>query len=985
MSTSTTETVTAPAPTPSLRVIKNGFGAEITGLDFANGVTDEGYKFIEDAVKKHGFAVVRKTKLVDETHLELARKFGELDDVTPYNKAGRIHRLKYNELFDVGNIDVDGSIVDLSSPRGEANKGNALFHTDSSFNPRRAGYSLLLAHELPPPATGGSTAFADMRAAYRDLDPEFKKKLHEKNFIARHSLLHSKKMAAPECFKDIEPEDHFMSRHWLLQVHERTGIPTIYLAKHIHSLEGVSPEESQSILDRLFDHATQDKYVIEVEWKDVGDMIVWDNTCTMHRAISGEFLTNDGIGEPKKPPCVGCYESGNECILLTKSRRGGNFKHYRAGPRLDTISGPQHEMPSDDEESVVRDNSGGVLTMDLRNPSDALHILALSGDQPRARHSTTSPNSASAYLVPGSTATTSNQPVDPQYHVNPTHAIFDDYELVQRGLLRPSLVSELLLKYVRYYHPYCPIVPAYLLRGSNLGKIQKSDSFLLTVILTIASRDDPCHALTHRYCWDHSQRLLVDVLLAHPWTQTPRTVEGLLLLAEWLPHTQIQETTSETPKNLFSEDRMAWSLVGLAVRHGYLQRLDQAAFPNYNSSDSKEQADQNRLVWAYIFIADRQISVRLGQSFWSRGPSLAAKFAAHDFPTLQPCPENDNEDYASVLQASMELIQILHNAHAILYSSKERTLAMVYEGHYARYLDDFRNAATTWHSTWSTLAVSPSIKSTLLIMYEYISLYTNAFSFQAVLTRYSDPRTSTAPWQASKGAFAGLLSNGIMASPDGRYIFDAISAAMNLLDLMNSLDPHRTLSYLPSRYHLYGVYAAVLLHKADCAGAFQSSDQRHEVQSLARKFVSSLDQAPSTESHICHSYSRMLKQLWRARESKSKPSRTPKPTPVSSTMNLYHRHKTSTKPQQPLPTTNEHTTPSDSFSPSRFFESLPGEDDNGTAAFPSIEGYFLGSFMPGVADFSTPSFWDGLPPHSVGEGFQDWGLYQGGVDSQDPI
>lgn len=211
---------------------------------------------------------------------------------------------------------------------------------------------------------------------------------------------------------------------------------------------------------------------------------------------------------------------------------------------------------------------------------------------------------------------------------------------------------------------------------------------------------------------------------------------------------------------------------------------------------------QRLLMTLDIFMADRQISVRLGQSFWSRGPSLAAKFAAHDFPTLQPRPENGHQDYASVLQASMELVQILHNAHAVLYSSKERTLAMVYEGNYARYLDDFRNAATTWHSTWSALAISPSIKSTLLIMYEYISLYTNAFSFQAVLTRASDPRTSTAPRQTSKGAFAGLLSNGIMASPDGRYIFDAISAAMNLLSLMNGLDPHRDLCYLPSRYYL---------------------------------------------------------------------------------------------------------------------------------------------------------------------------------------
>ncbi|KAF4990935.1 hypothetical protein F66182_16589, partial [Fusarium sp. NRRL 66182] len=278
--TTLTETATIPnvSPGPTLTVIKNRFGAEITGLDFTNGVTDEAYNYIRDAVTKYGFVILRKTNLNDETHLELARKFGELDDVTPYNKAGRAHRLKYNELFDVSNIDFDGSIADLSSPRAQANKGNSLFHTDSSFNPRRAGYSLLLAHELPPPGTGGSTAFADMRAAYRDLDEDFRSFLHEKNFIARHSILHSRKLAAPDWYKDVDPTSHFMSRHLLLQIHERSGLPTIYLAKHIHSLEGVSLEESQAILNRLFEHTTQDKYIIEVEWKDVGDMIVWDNT-----------------------------------------------------------------------------------------------------------------------------------------------------------------------------------------------------------------------------------------------------------------------------------------------------------------------------------------------------------------------------------------------------------------------------------------------------------------------------------------------------------------------------------------------------------------------------------------------------------------------------------------------------------------------------------------------------------------------------------
>lgn len=197
----------------------------------------------------------------------------------------------------------------------------------------------------------------------------------------------------------------------------------------------------------------------------------------------------------------------------------------------------------------------------------------------------------------------------------------------------------------------------------------------------------------------------------------------------------------------------------------------------------------------------------MGQSFWSRGPSNGARFVAQDFPSLQPRPETNNEDYASVLQGTTELIQILHNAHAILYASKDRTLAMIYDGQYSRYLDDFRAAARTWHSAWSNIAVSSKVQTTLLIMYEYICLYTNAFSFQAVITRAADPRMSShkeqQQRQQSRKPFAELLSHGIMSSPDGRFIFDAFSAARNLLSLMNSLDPQTVLCYLPSRYYLY--------------------------------------------------------------------------------------------------------------------------------------------------------------------------------------
>ncbi|KAF5587648.1 alpha-ketoglutarate-dependent 2 4-dichlorophenoxyacetate dioxygenase [Fusarium pseudocircinatum] len=172
--------------------LKPGFGIEIQGLDFSEGAPDNDRAFIEELVTIYGVVVMRKTKLDDAAHVGLARRFGELDDVKPYNKAGRVHYQAYDELFDVGNMEHDGSIVNPTSPRAQANKGNSLFHVDSSFNPRRAGYSLLLSHELPPRGTGGSTEFCDTRAAWDDFNEAIKQDLLSKDYISYHSILHSK-------------------------------------------------------------------------------------------------------------------------------------------------------------------------------------------------------------------------------------------------------------------------------------------------------------------------------------------------------------------------------------------------------------------------------------------------------------------------------------------------------------------------------------------------------------------------------------------------------------------------------------------------------------------------------------------------------------------------------------------------------------------------------------------------------------------------
>jgi len=264
------------------------FGAEITGVDFSEPVSDEVFTEIFKAITKYGVCGFRHAGLDDKHHVEFAARFGELDDIKPYIAAGRKHRLPYDELFDVSNLDDDGAIADPTTRRALFNKGNSIFHVDSSFNPRRAGFSLLRAHELPPQGTGGNTEYADTRQAFADLPLDVKNDLVEQDYIAAHSLWHSRKFASPELV-DIHPENFPMSRHKLVQPHVASGRMNLYIASHIHHIEGLSPADSEALFKMLYTHATQPKYVVSIDWQNNGDLILWDNTCVMHRAMGGSY------------------------------------------------------------------------------------------------------------------------------------------------------------------------------------------------------------------------------------------------------------------------------------------------------------------------------------------------------------------------------------------------------------------------------------------------------------------------------------------------------------------------------------------------------------------------------------------------------------------------------------------------------------------------------------------------------------------------
>lgn len=137
---------------------------------------------------------------------------------------------------------------------------------------------------------GGHTAFADTRTAFDDLPVELKDQLLENDYVAAHSMHHSRKLASPEFFANVDPMQHPMGRHHLLQRHEKSGRMNLYIAAHVHHIEGLGDAESRELFDKLYSHATQDEYVVEIEWENPGDLVIWDNTCTMHKAVGGDFL-----------------------------------------------------------------------------------------------------------------------------------------------------------------------------------------------------------------------------------------------------------------------------------------------------------------------------------------------------------------------------------------------------------------------------------------------------------------------------------------------------------------------------------------------------------------------------------------------------------------------------------------------------------------------------------------------------------------------
>ena len=262
----------------AIRQLHKHFVGEVSGLDLRKPLTRDEAVEVEAGMDKYAVLVFHDQDITDEQQMAFALNFGERENPRGGNVTKKEDLRLDSGLNDVSNLDKDGKPLAKDHRQHLFNLGNCLWHSDSSFRPIPAKFSLLSARVVNP--KGGNTEFADMRAAYDALDDETKAEIDD--LICEHSLMFSRGSLG---FLDYSDEEKQLFKPvlqrlvWTHPVHRRKSL---YLSSHAGVVRGRSVPEGRLLLRDLTEHATQPEFIYVHKWA-VHDLVMWDNRQTMHR------------------------------------------------------------------------------------------------------------------------------------------------------------------------------------------------------------------------------------------------------------------------------------------------------------------------------------------------------------------------------------------------------------------------------------------------------------------------------------------------------------------------------------------------------------------------------------------------------------------------------------------------------------------------------------------------------------------------------
>lgn len=261
------------------------FVAEASGIELRSCHEPAELAAIRRAMDEHAVLVFRDQHLTQAEQLAFAERFdGRIHRAT---SAAAVAKSRHGDdgLTDIGNVGDDGRLLAVQDRRRMNSLANRLWHTDASFVEPCGRYSMLAARVVP--AEGADTEFADMRAAWDELDPALRERIEGER--AFHSIVHSRSTLGFE-FSDEERARLPGAVQPLVRTIPGSGRKALYLASHIAHLVGWPVPESRLLVLELMEHATQARFVHRHKWRG-GDVVIWDNRCTMHRGTRFDDAT----------------------------------------------------------------------------------------------------------------------------------------------------------------------------------------------------------------------------------------------------------------------------------------------------------------------------------------------------------------------------------------------------------------------------------------------------------------------------------------------------------------------------------------------------------------------------------------------------------------------------------------------------------------------------------------------------------------------
>ena len=256
------------------------FAAELLGANLHEPPGDSLIDAVEVAMAKYAVVVLRGQDINDEEQVRFARAFGPLE--LPPHMGMRPAAMKVRVgfgLYDISNLDADGNFLPEDSLRLIFNKSNENFHTDSSFNTLPTKWSMLSARVVPP--EGGDTEFCDAREAWNTLPHELRERA--KTATAEHWLWKTRvdagKMKITDEMRNAMPP----ARHTVVREVAESARTALYLGAHVTHIVDWPSDESDRFIAAINGHIADPRFRYVHKWR-AGDLLIWDNRCTQHRA-----------------------------------------------------------------------------------------------------------------------------------------------------------------------------------------------------------------------------------------------------------------------------------------------------------------------------------------------------------------------------------------------------------------------------------------------------------------------------------------------------------------------------------------------------------------------------------------------------------------------------------------------------------------------------------------------------------------------------